>query len=217
MLSHTCQQFREGFTIDGEHSHLDDCSACRTWAEQVVELSRCRLELPLPAGLHSRLVTTVPATPATGIDPLPQLPVPVALQQRLLAIPYQQAEAPPSWFLKVRYGVAASLLLTFVSVSALGSTINRGHKSALSWSQRLDRSLQNAKLRGQEALTDIGEATNQAYQKAHSTVTTAPDQISSGWTGLSTQLIELFRELGNDIHQKEKSNGDSSNDTDRPE
>jgi hypothetical protein len=221
MLSQTCQQFRDGYTIAGEHSHLGDCAACRAWAEKVSGLSRCRLDLPLPESLRNRLLVTVsPASPVTRIDPLPQLPVPGTLQQRLLAIPDQQAQAP-SWLLKLRYGVAASLILTFVSVSALGSTINRGHQSALSWSQQLDQSLQAAKIRGQEALASAGETAAEVYGTARTTVINAPDQISSGLTGLSTRLIGLLGSLGSDSahqqNQKETSNGDTANNANRPE
>jgi hypothetical protein len=220
MLSQACHQCREGFPIAGEHSHIEECAACRAWAEKVADLSRCRLDLPLSEGLRNRLLSAAVnlASSAAVIDPLPQLPVPGLLRKRLLAIPDQQAMTPSSWFLKVRYGVAASLLFTFVSVSALGSTINRGHQSALTWSQRIDWSLQTAKIKGQESLTGIGETAAQLYGKTRAMVMTAPDQISAGLTGLSTQVIELVRDLGNDsIQQKEMSNGDNPNDSNRTE
>jgi hypothetical protein len=208
MLSQACHRFREELTADGEHSHAEHCSACRAWADVVTGLRQARLDRPLPEGLYSRLLST-PRTGSQGIEPLPQLPLPHSLQRRLIKIPDRQVKVPASWLLKVRYGVAASLLLTFVSVSALGSTVSRGHQSAQSWSQRVDQSLRAAKIMGREALTALGTTAAEAYEKARDTTLDAPDQISSGWTGLSALVIELVRDSEHRNHQKEIHNGNN--------
>jgi hypothetical protein len=143
MLNWGCRRFRARFSPaepGAGAAHRGRCAECADYAQAIERAAAIRL--PLPARLRAELAS-LPTEAAGGLLPgrlpVPELPLPAALRFRLQAIPrivraerpervvpeVKRREKPPAWITSPRYAIAASLLLTTLSASILGSLANR--------------------------------------------------------------------------------------------
>lgn len=222
MLSPACRRFRAAYSADLADPHQDQCPDCRSWAEQIAGLPQLRLDLPLPEELHAQLLAIPgpearPKTPvaASRVEPLPQAPFPEGLRRQLLQIPKTERSArPPLWITSSRYGVAASLLVTCLSISALGDTIHQGQRTTAAWSRTADQSIRTVNLKGQETLSLCEESLAGSYTKVQATMATWPDRATRAWHGLGDLVQELVYRVESLSQPKEQAHDNRPEPTD---
>jgi hypothetical protein len=178
MLSDRCLSFRENFETGTRDPHAETCPPCRAWVDEISRLRDFGTDLPLSERLRRRLENVHPErdrswesdSPA-GVGtvgafgmPLPQIPVPIDLRQRLRRIPAERGDGVlPRWVSRSRDLLAACCLLAMVLTAALGSPSPETLKTARSVSRDVTLKVQEAGTCGTRTLIGMGDALSRAF------------------------------------------------------
>jgi hypothetical protein len=182
MLNDRCLSFRENFEPGTRDPHAETCPPCRGWADEVSRMRDFGANLPLHDGLRFRLARLHPdedrawegAAPADIAaiggtiraigTPLPQMPVPAELRQRLRRIPAERGDGVlPLWVSRSRDLLAACCLFALVVTAAVGRPSPESLKSARSVSRDMTLKVQEAGTCGTRTLIGMGDALSRAF------------------------------------------------------
>jgi hypothetical protein len=167
-VSFACRRFRAGFRPGDDQPHRRTCPECDAYAAALERAAGLRL--PLPGSLRRRLLdlhAPMAENPADGAEaaprPLPQLPLPAGLRDRLLAVPARTGTSrPPQWVLSPRYAIAASYLAAVLLGATLGGPADLGRRFA----HGVEQTLEVAGSAGRERLERLETAASAARRSA---------------------------------------------------
>lgn len=145
MLSFDCRRFRQEFTPGSGDPHRQGCPACDAYAT-AMERAAAVPKLPMPESLRGQLRGVLPFVRHDAPRlPMPQAPLPDGLKDRLRGIARGRSRLEiPAWARNSRWAVAASYLLTVVSLSLLGDPVALGHRVTETMARTMTRTMSQA-------------------------------------------------------------------------
>jgi hypothetical protein len=179
MLSERCRSFRENWEPGMEEPHPQTCPECRAWADEISHMVDFGANLPMADGLRVRLEGIQPGRTRSREEasqstigafgtPLPMIPVPVDLRQRLRRIPAERGDGVlPLWVSRSRDLLAACCLFALVITAAVGSPAPETLKTARSVSRDVTLKVQEAGSCGTRTLIGMGDALSRAFKFAN--------------------------------------------------
>ncbi len=126
-MNPVCVDFRRTFEPGMETLHRQGCPGCQAFAQTVEQARAAGARLPLPTALAAQLSSLGQRAKAQAdsevlpnlLRPVPRLPLPGELEQRLRRI--RQHQTPPHWLRSPAATLAASLVLTVL----LGAVVDQ--------------------------------------------------------------------------------------------
>jgi hypothetical protein len=169
VLNPACKVFREGFERGQRAPHTEECEACLAWAQQIEGWSSLGLDLPLSDPLRSALQSMGPRaeSPRGEIEvqgvpalafPLPQVPLPTGMRERLRRIPEDRDRVLPAWASRSRDLLAASCLVALGLTAVLRTPPPRTIEAAETASRRAALTVREAGSRGTKSLVGMGDS-----------------------------------------------------------
>ncbi len=176
-----CQKFQRLYEGGAGHEHPKTCDECRRFVEFVDGLRRLGMSTPLEDDLRARL-RGLPAREdgLPAFPPVPQLPLPAALAERLRRIARQGAQELPIWIRSPRYAIAASYLLTIL----IGATLGNPAAWASSAGGRIETvgsALQQVRVSGKERWDGVEERAAENYHLTRDYLRASTTSLRARW------------------------------------
>lgn len=207
MLSWACRRFRARFTPGAAHPHRQACAECEAFAAALEQTARVRL--PLPTSLRSSLHAIAAREPGAVLAfPVPRVPLPEGLADRLRAIAPAGRPAPPEWIRNPRYALAASALLALLLGPFLTGAADRGRQALSAAKLEVRPLLDRAETGGRRELEKVRRTAAATYDTARESLADSLRRIDAGFSGLSIRLSNVVSE--------DLINTDPSHEPDRP-